>query len=220
MRPSNYGKMNFYSDEETREIADELEKAVTVPVNINIEAEHRVYDFSEVKKILEGADRLGVHNCGCKTAFNNCDAPREVCVSLDWMVDEMDESDRQDFRELDIEGAIEVLKKSHEAGLVHLAYVNKGEEKPFLICSCCPCCCHTLGSLVRSGVHTEILTSKYIATDDMERCTDCGICVDRCSFQARQMKDGEMIYDQTRCFGCGLCVSTCSPEAISLVPRG
>ncbi|MGD2142630.1 MAG: 4Fe-4S binding protein [Candidatus Bathyarchaeota archaeon] len=220
MLSSKYKDMRFYSEEDTRKIADELEKAVTVPVNIEIEAEHRVYDLSEMREILESADQLGVQDCGCKTTFNNCDSPREVCISLDWMVDEMDESDRQDFREIDIEETLEILKRSHEAGLVHLAYVNKGDVKPFLICSCCPCCCHTLGSLVRSGIHTKILTSKYIATDDKEKCTDCGICVDRCSFKARQMNDGELIYDQSKCFGCGLCVSTCPAEAISLVQRG
>lgn len=212
--------MKFYSEKETRKIADELEKAVTIPVNVEIEAEHRVYDFSEVKEILENADQLGVHDCGCKTAFNNCDAPRQVCISLDWMVDEMHESNPQDFRELDVEGALEVVRIAHEAGLVPMAYVNKGEEKSFLICNCCPCCCHTLGSLVRGGIHTEILTSKYIATDDIEKCTACRTCVERCSFQARRMSDGELIYDQSKCFGCGLCVSTCPTRAISLIQRG
>ena len=219
MRPSNFEKLNFYSDEETKRIAGELERAVTIPVNVEIQAEHRVYDLSEVKEILENADQLGVQDCGCKTAFNNCDSPREVCISLDWMVDEMTESERQDFRELDVEGALEVVKKGHEAGLVPMAYVSKGKEKPFLICNCCPCCCHTLGSLVRSGVHTEILTSKYIANTDKEKYTDSGTCVERCSFQARQMIDGKLAYDQSKCFGCGLCVSTCPTEAISLVPR-
>ena len=125
--------MKFYSEKETRKIADELEKAVTIPVNVEIEAEHRVYDFSEVKEILENTDRLGVQDCGCKTAFNNCDTPREVCVSLDWMVDEMHGSGHPGFRELDIEGALEVLRICHEARPVHVAYINKGEEKLFLI---------------------------------------------------------------------------------------
>ena len=219
MLSSKYKDMEFYSEDDTKKIADELEKAITVPVNIEVEAEHRVYDFSEMKEILESADRLGVQNCGCKEAFDNCDAPREVCVSLGWMVDEMLESNRQDFREVDIEAALEILKKSHEAGLVHLAYVNKGDVKPFLICSCCPCCCHTLGSLVRSGVHTKIFTSKYIASNDTEKCNSCGTCVERCSFQARWMKNGKLIFDQSRCFGCGLCVSTCPAEAIVLIQR-
>ncbi|UCG37177.1 MAG: 4Fe-4S binding protein, partial [Candidatus Bathyarchaeota archaeon] len=102
---------------------------------------------------------------------------------------------------------------------VHLAYTMKGEKKPGLVCSCCPCCCHTLGSLVRNGMHTEILTSKFIAANDREKCIECGKCADRCVFQARCMEDGELVYNQSKCFGCGLCVSICSTEAISLVAR-
>lgn len=219
MLSTKYRDMNFYSEEEAKKIADELEKAVTIPVNVEIEAEHRVYDLSEVKKILESADKLGVEDCDCKTVFNNCNAPRKVCISLDWMVDEMNESDRQDFRKIDIEEALEVVRNAHDAGLVPMAYVNKGEEKPFLICNCCPCCCHTLGSLVRNGIHTEILTSKFTATDNTEKCTACGTCVERCSFQARRMSEGVLFYDQLKCFGCGLCVSTCSAGAINLVQR-
>ena len=60
MLSSKYKDLKFYSDDDTKKIADELEKAITVPVNIEVEAEHRVYDFSEMKEILESADRLGV----------------------------------------------------------------------------------------------------------------------------------------------------------------
>ena len=82
MLSSKYKDLKFYSDDDTKKIADELEKAITVPVNIEVEAEHRVYDFSEMKTILEGAQRIAVYDCGCKTEYENCDAPRNVCISL------------------------------------------------------------------------------------------------------------------------------------------
>jgi Pyruvate/2-oxoacid:ferredoxin oxidoreductase delta subunit len=211
--------MRFYSEEQVQRITDELEKAVTIPVNIEIEAEHRVYDFSEIKEILEKAGRIAVQNCGCKREYGNCDAPREICISLDETVNELLEKGTYPMKDIDVNEALEVLRRSHEAGLVHMAYTKKGGEKPFLICSCCPCCCHTLGSLVRRGLHTQILTSKYIAANDTERCINCGRCMERCVFQARRMKNGELFYDKSRCFGCGLCISTCRMEAISLVPR-
>lgn len=220
MRSSKYKDMRFYSDEEVQRIAEELEKAVTIPVNIEIESEHRVYDFSEMKEILERARRIVVQDCGCKTEYRNCNAPKDVCISLDETADELLEKDKYNPREIDVDEAIEVLHRSHEAGLVHMAYTMKGEEKPGLVCSCCPCCCHTLGSLVRNGMHTQILTSKYIAVYDRDKCVECAECVERCVFQARHMERGKLVYDQSKCFGCGLCVSTCPMEAISLVPRG
>ena len=112
-----------------------------------------------------------------------------------------------------------VLRRSHEAGLVHMAYVFKYKEKPGLICSCCSCCCHTLGGLLRYGIHTEVLSSRLIASDAGEKCIDCGECVSRCAFEARGMKEDKMVYDFSKCMGCGLCVSTCPTEAISMVAR-
>ena len=219
MGSSKYDDMRWYSKEEVQQIADDLERAVTIPVNTEIEAEHRVYDFSELKEILEASDRIAVSDCGCKTTYHNCDAPMEVCISINNEAERMLEKNKGNAREIEINEALEILKSSHEAGLVPMAYVFKGEEIPGLICNCCPCCCHTLGSLVRSGVHTQILTSKYIAKDESAKCDNCGLCVDRCVFQARWTSDGELVYDQSKCFGCGLCVSTCPSEAISLTQR-
>jgi len=219
MRSPNFKDMRFYSDEEVQRISEDLEKAVTIPVNIEIGLEHRVYVFSEMKGILEKAKRIVVQDCGCKMEYKNCDAPRDVCISLDETADELFEKSLCNPREVDVDEAIEVLKRSHEAGLVHMAYTMKGEDKPGLVCSCCPCCCHTLGSLVRNGIHTEILTSKYITTHDRDKCIECTKCVERCVFQARWMDEGKLVYDQSKCFGCGLCVSTCPVEANSLVLR-
>ncbi|UCE28872.1 MAG: hypothetical protein JSV85_06315 [Candidatus Bathyarchaeota archaeon] len=160
MRSPDYKDLRFYSKEEAQRITGELEKAVTIPVNLEIRLEHRVYDFSEVKEILEGARRIVVQDCGCKTEYRNCDAPKDVCISLDETGDELLEETKHNPREISVDEAVKVLQRSHEAGLVHLAYTMRGDEKPGLICSCCPCCCHTLGSLARGGIHTQILTSK------------------------------------------------------------
>jgi ferredoxin len=53
---------------------------------------------------------------------------------------------------------------------------------------------------------------------DESKCTSCGVCVDRCHFGARDIKDGKLEYNKDLCFGCGLCVSTCPTKAISLIP--
>ena len=52
--PSRMGQRYHrdYTEERFREMADDLAKAVTVPVNVMVEAEHRVYDLSEMKDII------------------------------------------------------------------------------------------------------------------------------------------------------------------------
>ena len=209
----------FYSEKQLQEIADDIDRAVTIPVNSMIEADHRVFDLSEVEKILHEANKITVQDCGCKTEFGNCDAPREVCIGLDEEADYTLEQDMLNVREIEIDEVLDILRKSHEAGLVHMAYVFNEKEKPGLICSCCSCCCHTLGGLLRYGIHTEVLSSKLIAADDDTKCIDCGECVSRCLFEARWMEHDKLVYDVSKCMGCGLCVSTCPTEAISMVER-
>ena len=210
---------HYYSAEELREIADSLESAVTLPVNAEVEAEHRVYDMGEVERILRESESIFLMDCGCRVLHGNCDSPIQTCLAVNSDSPPTGGPQRSPPRRVTVEEALEALWGSHEAGLVHMAYVMKGDAKPFLICSCCTCCCHTLGGLLRHGVHTQVLASRLVAEDDEDGCTDCGRCAERCVFGARRMEEGEKRYDGARCFGCGLCVSTCPQGAIRLVDR-
>jgi Pyruvate/2-oxoacid:ferredoxin oxidoreductase delta subunit len=219
--PSIIGKRypHDYTDEELRAQAHEIENAITIPVNIQIKADHRVLDFGEVEKILKLAKKLVLQNCGCRTDKGNCDAPNDVCITIDPPEDYVAKFSRYNARESTLEEALDALKRSHEAGLVHLAYTMKGDDEASIVCSCCPCCCHTLGGLLRHGISTQVLTSKFIAEQSQEKCVACGKCVQRCVFGARDLDNGELKYDQSKCFGCGLCVSTCPVDAVSLTRR-
>ena len=69
MNQAQYKNMRFYSDKELKRISGEIEKAVTIPVHVEIKSEHMVYNFSEIKEILEKARRVVVQDCGCKTEY-------------------------------------------------------------------------------------------------------------------------------------------------------
>ncbi len=203
---------------EAPEVPEELDRGITLPVNVKIEADHKVYDLSEAKAILSKAHRIAVGDCPCRTEHHNCNAPLDVCLSLDDQAD-LSLSNGENNREVTLDEALAILKRSHEAGLVHMAYVAKGAERPKVLCSCCACCCNTLGPMLRKGAYPLILSSKYVAKDDTEKCTACGVCAKRCIFGARKLEDGELVYDTSLCMGCGVCVSTCPTGIISMVPR-
>jgi len=211
--------MKFFSEERVQKITEEFKEVIVIPVNRTFEGENRVYSFMEMEEILKSANKIASGLCGCKREYGNCDAPRIGCISLDMWADEFLENEVTTEHEISVEEALELLQKSHEAGLVHISYTMKDDDKPGLICSCCPCCCHTLGSLIRNGTHPLMLSSKYIALNDDQLCIQCGTCVERCVFGTRELKDDILIYDNSICFGCGLCVSTCPEGAISLIPR-
>jgi Pyruvate/2-oxoacid:ferredoxin oxidoreductase delta subunit len=203
---------------------EELEKeyvntmtAVTVPVNIHIEGQQRILDLSEMKKILREAKLISLGECGCRKKLKKCDAPLDVCISLD--------KEARDYiknglaKKASLDEALEALERSHVAGLVHIAYTFEGNEKPDVVCSCCSCCCHSLSALIRFGIPEAIVASKYVTLNNPETCINCGTCVERCEFKARHLENGKLVYNRARCFGCGTCVSTCPTESISLVKR-
>ena len=54
---------------------------------------------------------------------------------------------------------------------------------------------------------------------DIQPCTGCETCVDRCQMEAIEVVDGISTVLLNRCIGCGLCVTTCPTEAIQLVKK-
>ncbi|UCE95603.1 MAG: 4Fe-4S binding protein [Candidatus Bathyarchaeota archaeon] len=191
--------------------------AVTVPVNVHLQGKQRILGLAEMKDILKEARLISVGECGCRSRVKMCDAPEDVCLGLDEKAEE--EIKRGSARRVSLEKALEVLERSHDAGLVHIAYTFKDDEKPRYVCSCCSCCCHSMSGLVRFGIPDAVVASKYVAINSSETCINCNTCTERCQFKARQIKNGEMVFDHKRCFGCGVCTGTCPTNSISLVKR-
>nr|MDO8097808.1 4Fe-4S binding protein [Candidatus Njordarchaeota archaeon] len=191
-------------------------KPVTIPVNISIQGQQTILDLSSVEKILKSARILAVEECGCRDRLHKCDAPLDVCLSID---DSAKVAVEGGARKVSGSQALAILNRSHKAGLVHVTYTTKGQEKPEYICSCCSCCCHSLSALIRFGISDHVVSSEYVASDNRETCNDCGTCVRRCQFHARQLVDDKLRFNQAKCFGCGLCVTTCPTNSITLIER-
>ena len=189
---------------------------VTVPVNISIQGQQTVLDLSSVEDILRSAEIITLEDCDCRAKWHRCDAPLDVCLSLG---DRAREAMKRGARRISLAQALVVLKRSHQAGLVHMAFTYTGNEKPEVICSCCSCCCHSLSALVRFGIPDHVVASEYIASNNDKTCDNCGTCVKRCQFHARQLINDKLTFNPTKCFGCGLCVTTCPTKCITLVKR-
>ena len=195
-------------------------EAETVPVNVEIKGEHIVLNLEKVKKILSEARLISLMDCGCRTIYGHCDAPLNVCLDMN----EVAESHIGIgwAREITLEEALEVLEMTHEAGLVHMAYGQGEFFEPGVVnsvCSCCSCCCGVLSGIMRFGLAPHLLTARATVETDTSACTNCGICVDRCQFGAREMENSSLSFNRELCFGCGLCVSTCPTKAITLVEK-
>jgi hypothetical protein len=168
---------------ELEKTLDSIELAVTIPVNLCIKGKQTILDLTEMEKILREAELISIGECGCRKKLRRCNAPLDVCFSLDKEAEEFVKKGLA--RKASLGEALDALKRSHEAGLVHITYTFKGKKKSEVICSCCSCCCHSLSALVRFGVPDVVAASKFIAALDPETCINCGKMRDKMPIQSQ-----------------------------------
>ncbi len=195
-------------------------KAITVPVNVRVEGEHRILETTELESILRKAKFIGKQACGCRKMMGNCSPAIQSddgCISIYDTESELlnDSSAKQ----VTVEEALEGLKRTSRAGLVHMAYIFSGREEPNLICSCCDCCCHTMGAVRKMGYKNQLFPSRLVAVQNQDLCNACGLCAARCRFGARAIFEKKLRYKAEECFGCGVCLETCPTGAISMADR-
>ncbi len=186
-----------------------------VPIGVELPRGGAVEPYESVAALIEQAKSWAVNDCICKKekalTGHRCDRPMEVCMAISPV--EHSRADRGFGRQIGREEALNILRIAEEAGLVHL--VSNYRKGHYFICNCCSCCCGVLKGLNLSS-RNAVAKSNYYAVVDAEKCTACGICLDRCQANAVTMKDYAQIGD---CIGCGLCVSTCPAGAISMLKR-
>jgi electron transport complex protein RnfB len=190
-----------------------------VPVEKEIQAKQEALPYERASRIIETGKSFQVNECICKKEQgllgNRCAKPLEVCLAIAPIEGVF--KNTAVGRLINKEEAYDVLRKSEEAGLVHLTWnVASGH---FFICNCCGCCCNVLRSINELGI-SDAVNSYYYAQIDAAECIACGVCKDeRC--QVNAIEEGEDAYRviKERCIGCGLCIATCPSEAIQLVRK-
>ena len=216
-----------YPKEFTKEILEEYAArtstvhGISIPVNIEIKADQKVIDFSSMENILKKASTYVLRDCPCRTQIGNCDTPKDVCIHLDDYGDKTIKAGQHNAKYVTYEEALDSVTRAQEAGLVHMAYTKKDDSYPKAICGCCSCCCGNFAGILRFGIEFPFLlvTSDKIAEYSASDCIGCGVCVDRCHFEAWEMVDGKIVYDADRCYGCSNCTTTCPSLAIKMIER-
>ena len=187
-----------------------------IPVRESIEGEQWVLPTEQATAILRRASSMAVQDCECRTHYQRCDHPREVCLLLDDIADGLIAKD--EARPVNLAEAADILRKANESGLVHLT-LYRPDHRVYALCSCCSCCCHDLQIIEAFGRPELMVRSDYVAETEGDACIHCGDCVERCFFGARFWRNGVVTYEPASCVGCGLCVTICPTEATGLVPR-
>jgi len=129
-------------------------------------------------------------------------------------------------RQVSVDEALDIIDRNEDEGLVH-QWMNHSRieaAQPYALCSCCRCCCTIWHAADIRQVSSDAVfaRSRYEARIDTELCNGCQDCVDRCQFDAIEMRNAEgsrrlkAVVDPEKCWGCGVCALVCEPRALRL----
>jgi hypothetical protein len=114
-KKQGYRFENDWTFEELKEGAADWKSAVAIPVNVEIEAEHRVVNFEKVKQYLNEADKIVHLDCFCREKRHNCEAPIDVCLYINDRAELALNSGEMQYRnpkEATIDEALQALTRS------------------------------------------------------------------------------------------------------------
>jgi len=200
------------------------DKDIKISINSEVEVpEEQILIAKEIKNIIDKFDDIAVGHCFCRHHKDLLGEPckqtdlRENCFTFGKSARYTVE---QGFaRMIDKEEALEILKKSEEAGLVHKVFhphsdIYKDETS---ICNCCKDCCGTF-EWWKTGMIAMINYAHYLAEIDIDYCVGCGTCIDKCPVEAISLnEDNRAKLNPDWCIGCGVCAYFCTENAISLI---
>ena len=213
-----YIQTSFVKDEYNKTGIPQLR---VIPIEQSIEHDLSISTYDDFRSTIENiGEPIALANCICRKSMDLLDKPcektnlRESCLSFRTAAKIY--IDLGIAREITKEEALEIVKKAEEDGLV-LQPTNS--QRPFVICTCCGCCCQVLTSEKLLVEPAQFFATNFYAEVDADLCEGCGICEERCNMDAVHIEDNISHVDKTRCIGCGVCIPTCTAEAIKLYKK-
>ena len=167
-----------------------------------------------IRELIKGIDPIAVVPCTCRRSIRACDLLLDACLHFNRGAEYA--LDRGAGRRITVEEANDIFDEAERQGLIH-TWATGNERRLTAICNCCRDCCDIFAIGIKIGTVEQILEkSRFRAKVDQDSCIGCEECVDRCFFEAIEMKESKATIDESKCFGCGLCAIVCDPESITM----
>lgn len=199
-------------------------REINVEINEEIEVSpDKILPSQKVAEIVEKFDDIAIAHCFCRQhqelLGHQCEQapPAESCFTFGKSARFVVENGFG--RMISKEEAKDILRNCIEAGLVHKAYHPHGNitKEETSLCNCCKDCCGTFG-LWKGGIVPMVNATNYLAKTDLDFCTGCGKCVEKCPVDAIKLNDdGKAERNDDWCIGCGICAHFCPESAIKML---
>lgn len=190
-----------------------------------------VLTYENIKEMLRAQKKIAIVPCSCRNvtilAGDGCRYTNESiwhCIQVGRGAEYVIE--RGSGKEISIEEALDLIDKIEAEGLVHM-WPNTAkivDPRVSVNCNCCSDCCEFFLSAKFAEVPIENILerSRFEALIDVENCTGCRTCMERCHFGAIEFykpfgsnKSKARVITE-KCFGCGVCVVGCENTAIKM----
>jgi ferredoxin len=207
-----------------------------IPAYTAVKDKPELEPWESMKAILQMAAHIAVVDCPCRIRAKGngkCQMPgvTEVCFLVNRDAEyAVDSGSASKFSTVD--EAISLVERMEKVGMIHNATNTRGIVS--LLCNCCNDHCVVMRRYYTEGESAfDIHPSRYLSVVNPEFCVGCGVCVERCFFDAVTRKrdaNGELkaVVDPEVCMGCGSCVVGCPHGAMDMkcirpedhVPKG
>jgi Pyruvate/2-oxoacid:ferredoxin oxidoreductase delta subunit len=192
-----------------------------ITVNQAVRGGNVVHTYDQVETYINKYDDIAVSTCYCRHAAmlrgeDIHGMPTDVCMQFGMGAQFAVE--RLGGRKVTKTEALEVLKRSEEAGLIHMSQ-NTAEDIDFL-CNCDRWHCVAVKAALAKPKPGLFFNSGFEPNVDPDLCTACETCVERCPSEALAMGEDDLPrVDLDRCFGCAVCATGCPSGAIAMTNK-
>lgn len=182
--------------------------------------------YEDMRALIDEARMISVVSCACRKRREelgpHCARSHDFnCIQFNRSAEYSE--GRGHGRILSKKEALSLIEETEDHGLVH-QWTNTSSMTIGTLCNCCVCCCMNMLPMSEYKIPwtAYYAKSRFEAANDLDTCTGCQDCIDRCQFDALEMqrqtgsRKYKAVVDTEKCMGCGVCVLVCGPESLQM----